>query len=145
MEILHSRYNFGEKSTLAKWEIDGIFACYALEDKVREVDGKPVAAWKIPHVTAIPRGRYRVALDHSPKFSPRMDGLDIPHILDVPGYTDVRIHWGNTDADTDGCLLVGAHVVNDDFLGESRVTFEHVLTLMENAVASGEEIWITVE
>ena len=76
MELVLKRYNFGEKSTLGKLFIGGVFFCYVLEDKVREIENKPVAEWRIPSQTAIPRGKYKVIIDFSSHF-----GTELPHIL----------------------------------------------------------------
>lgn len=80
---------------------------YTLEDVVREQryqDGTLVdpAKWKIAGQTAIPAGTYAVVLDYSTRF-----GRIMPHILGVPGFDGIRIHGGNTAADTEGCILVG--------------------------------------
>jgi hypothetical protein len=74
--------------------------CHTLEDVVR-------SAGKIPGVTAIPAGRYPVIVDWSPKFKKLT-----PHILNVPGFSNVRIHGGNTVADTDGCVLCGYKIAD---------------------------------
>lgn len=139
MELVLKRYNFGEKSTLGKLFIGGVFFCYVLEDKVREIENEPVAKWKIPSQTAIPRGKYKVIIDFSSHF-----GTELPHLLDVPGFDGVRIHWGNTDIDTEGCLLVGSSVVNEDFISNSRATFNHLFDLMEASYERGEDISIEV-
>jgi hypothetical protein len=75
---------------------------FTLEDAVREIVGQPVASWKLPGVTAIPTGRYRLIVDHSQRFN-----KDMPHVLNVPGFDGVRIHGGNCAGDTEGCPLVG--------------------------------------
>ena len=75
---------------------------FVLEDAVREVVGQPVEKWKLPGVTAIPAGRYRLIIDHSQRFN-----KDMPHVLNVPGFEGIRIHTGNTPVDTEGCLLLG--------------------------------------
>ena len=139
MELVLKRYNFGEKSTLGKLFVGGVFFCYVLEDKVREIENEPVAKWKIPSQTAIPRGQYKVIIDFSSHF-----GTELPHILDVPGFDGVRIHWGNTDIDTEGCLLVGSSVVNEDFISNSRATFNHLFDLMEASYERGGDISIEV-
>jgi Family of unknown function (DUF5675) len=67
---------------------------------------------QVPGTTAIPAGRYRVALTVSDRaargslWSPRPDH-NLPLLLDVHGFEGIRIHSGNTDRNTEGCILVG--------------------------------------
>jgi hypothetical protein len=82
--------------------LEDVFFCFTLEDKVREIDGVPVEKWKIKGETAIPKGVYELVLEDSPKFGP-----ETPTLKNVPGFTGVRIHSGNTAADTAGCIIVG--------------------------------------
>ena len=90
---------------------------YTLEDVVREAVGQPVASWKVPGKTAIPRGSYLVTLDFSNRFQKIM-----PHILDVPGFGGVRFHGGNTDADTEGCILVARNKLGPDLIQGSMAS-----------------------
>lgn len=78
--------------------------CWTLEDVVREIPGQPVIAWKVKRETAIPRGTYTMCVTRSNRF-----GVDLPLLLDVPGFDGIRIHGGNTAADTEGCILVAHH------------------------------------
>lgn len=110
--------------------------CWSLEDVVREVPGQPVASWKIHGKTAIPRGRYRVIVDHSEHF-----GKDLPHLLDVPGFDGVRIHGGNTAADTEGCVLVAHHHPTEDVIQGSAMTD----TIMPLLAKHGNEAEIIIE
>ena len=81
--------------------VDGNFFGYTLEDTYRELE--PDGSNKIFGATCIPAGKYKVITDYSNHF-----GKTMLHILDVPFFEGVRIHGGNTDADTEGCILVGA-------------------------------------
>jgi len=117
---------------------DLVRACWTLEDPVREVPGQDVPAWKTPSDTAIPVGRYRVAITYSPKFRQRM-----PLLKDVPGFDGIRIHWGNTKQDTDGCILVGQHREKATILF-SRAAFEALYPRIETALLAAEEVWITI-
>ena len=111
--------------------IDGVFTCWTLEDVVREV--------KIPGETAIPAGRYDVRLSLSQRFQKLL-----PEVLAVPGFTGIRIHAGNTQADTHGCLLVG-RVRADDRVEESKLALMHVMEQLRRATTAGDPITITIE
>src|SRR5437773_6046728 len=95
MELLLRRRASAHGCTIGELVVDGVFECYSLEDEVR---GGP----KIPGQTAIPAGRYRVVITPSQRF-----GRLLPLLEDVPGFEGIRIHAGNTSADTAGCILVG--------------------------------------
>jgi len=90
--------------TLGKLHVNGIRMLYTVEDKVRQVNGVPVIEWKVKGETAIPTGDYRVIVSMSHRFKKML-----PLLLDVPGFEGIRIHPGNTDKDTEGCILVGTH------------------------------------
>lgn len=138
MKIKVTRQIFSDIATVGMLSINDQFICFTLEDAVREVEGEPVESWKIPNKTAIPKGIYQVVIDHSPHF-----GKDLPHILDVPGYTGVRIHSGNTADDTEGCILVGL-TKRKDFVGQSRMAFEYLFPILDEAYERGEKITIEV-
>ena len=129
----------GAKATISKLFVDDEYQCLVLEDVVREVEGRPVSEWKVQNCTAIPRGTYKVIKDFSNHF-----GCDLPHILDVPGFSGVRIHSGNTAADTEGCLLVGIHQSGDDFITESRLAFSQLMTKLDSALDRGETISLKI-
>jgi hypothetical protein len=130
---------FTDNSTISMVSIEGVFQCYLLEDTIREVPGQPVETWKIFGKTAIPRGRYQVVRTMSARF-----GRVLPLLLKVPGYVGARIHPGNTPKDTEGCLLPGFHK-GEDVVTESRAAFELLDKKIEEALAAGEEVWITLE
>lgn len=93
------------------------FLCYTLEDRVREVPHESVKNWKVPGQTAIPRGRYRVLKTMSHRFK-----RYTLHIMDVPGFAGIRIHAGNTAADTEGCVLVGMGMADRSSNGSQAIT-----------------------
>jgi Steigviridae/Suoliviridae L,D-carboxypeptidase/transpeptidase len=119
---------------------DDVFVCFTLEDLVREIKGRPVEEWKVRGETAIPEGVYKITVTHSKHFD-----RDLPLLNAVPGFLGVRIHSGNTDADTDGCILVGTKVAeNGESLLESRDAFDELFEIIRDAIDVGEEVWITV-
>ena len=125
-----------ETCTHGSLYVDGAWCMWTLEDVVREVEGQPVSAWKIPGRTAIPAGTYRVALTTSQRF-----GRVLPLLVDVDGFSGVRIHPGNTAADTEGCILPGTGRVPGRVTG-SRVAFEQLYERLERATS---EPWIQIE
>ena len=137
MELMVNRDVFTEDSSLGQLYIDDQFECYTLEDKFREIEGTPVATWKVPGETAIPLGRYEVQLLLSPRF-----GYVTPHVLNVPGFTNIEIHPGNTNLDTEGCILVGTQR-NEDSVQNSRIAFTGLLAKLK-ALPQDEAIYLTV-
>lgn len=133
MELRVNRFKSCEKSTLGRLFVDGVEECYTLEDVVRP-DGE-----KVDGKTAIPAGTYNVIIDASTRFK-----RDMPHILDVPNFTGVRIHSGNTDADTEGCILLGSAVENDDFVSGSHDAFNAFYPKLKAAIDAGEDVNITI-
>lgn len=107
--------------TVGKLFIDGQDSgLFTLEPAVRD--------HKIPGTTAIPPGLYPVVIDFSPHF-----GRDLPHILNVPDFVGVRIHPGNTDVDTEGCILVGKTWFGGDFIGHSKEAFDELFPKIQSA------------
>ena len=133
MKIEVIRATCGATCTIGKMYIDGVDTCYTLEDVVRP-DGE-----KIYGETAIPYGRYRVVVTPSARF-----GRDLPLLLDVPNFTGVRIHPGNTAADTHGCILVGMESSGTSILN-SRVAFHTVFSQIQEGIARGEEVWLDIK
>lgn len=142
MEIELARQPSAKETTFGDLYVDGVFECYTLEDQIREIAGRPVAEWKIHGRTAIPAGRYRVTLENSNRFGP-----DTITINDVPGFAAIRMHGGNSAADTEGCVLVGDKVD----LAAAKISgakFAHVLDGLKETIGEAmhdlEEVWITI-
>jgi hypothetical protein len=143
MNLTLLRNRFNNTTTLGELTIDGqAFKCFTLEDKDRDLyQQAPVAdivRRKVMSETCIPYGHYEIAITYSARFAKLM-----PEILNVPGFTGVRIHTGNTAADTDGCLLVGDNIFSDDRITESKVAFARLYPLLQEACAK-EKVYITI-
>lgn len=140
MDLTLVRHYFGEGATVGSLTT-GTYSCYTLEDVVREKPLTPVAQWKVVGETAIPVGRYKIIIDFSNHFQQLM-----MHVLDVPGFEGIRIHSGNTDKDTEGCILVGYNWDGDgDDIQNSRVALHALQMLVNSALNHNEEVWITIK
>ena len=105
----------GKKSTLSQLYINGIFQCYLLEDKIRET--------KIPSETAIPNGNFKLKLNtygamnvkYKSAFGKLHQGMI--EISNLPNFSSVYIHSGNTIVKTAGCPLCGFgfQFINGDY------------------------------
>lgn len=140
MRLLVERERSSRGATVGKMLVDGEIGILAwtLEDEVRERPDRPVAEWKVPGKTAIPAGTYRVVVTMSARFGRRM-----PLLLDVPGFEGIRIHSGNTEADTEGCLLVGLGREGQALL-YSRAAFAKVYARIEEELLAGHEVTISL-
>lgn len=121
--------------TLGELTVDGAHFGYTCEDTDRQLEH---GGGKVPGQTCIPRGQYRVQLSFSPHF-----GRITPEILQVPGYTGVRIHGGNTNADTLGCPLLGKVRTVNGVSGCAERN-KALIDLIERAEDFGDEVWMTI-
>jgi hypothetical protein len=133
MKLTSRRFEYGTTYTISRLYVNGVYECYVLEDVVRE------PGVKVQNETAIPCGTYNVTLDFSQHFQ-----KILPHILDVPNFEGVRIHSGNTSADTEGCLLVGKVWGGTDSVSQSRDAFAHLFEQMEDVFHRGETITLEI-
>ena len=137
MTLLVLREPSSSTTTLGCLFVDGVWFAFTCEDVVREVPGQPVSAWKVQGQTAIPAGTYPVVLSHSPRF-----GRTLPEVRSVPGFTGVRIHAGNTAADSEGCLLVGFERGAERIL-KSRPALEALMARLHEAQTRRESMRVT--
>lgn len=125
---------------------EGSFLCDTLEPTALELKTTvdKAAVLRSPRKTAalkpfaIPEGRYPLVVTWSPKFKEWL-----PLLLHVRGFEGIRIHAGNTAADTQGCILVGENRRKGQVLDSRRT-----LSLLKRMLAHrplGEAVYITVE
>lgn len=124
MQLTVTRVWHTDLSTCGTLDVDGVFQCYTLEPRADQSQGKPYC---------IPAGNYVVTLAWSSHFQ-----CLTPHIENVPGFTEIEIHWGNFPKDTEGCTIVG-QTHTPDFVGFSKNAF---LALIQKLVGQ-KQISIT--
>ena len=122
MKLKLKRIFKGEKYTIGRLYIDDVFFCDVLEDKVRDLSKEE----KVLGQTAIPEGTYKIIINYSNRFK-----RDLPLLLNVPQFEGIRIHPGNTEVDTHGCLLVGINSQKGK-VTQSRITFDKLFAKIKN-------------
>jgi len=120
MKITIKRTFKGSDYTIGKMYLDGHYLCDTLEDTVRP------EGTKIAGQTAIPAGTYKCKKTWSPRFK-----KVLPEILNVPNFSGVRIHTGNTAKDTEGCILVGLNKIKGTVVN-SGTTFDFLMVRTPN-------------
>lgn len=143
MELKLNRVNKGVKSTIGELYIDNVSFCNTLEDTdrgLKQADSlASIQLAKVQNQTAIPIGRYEVIIDMSTRFQKLM-----PHVLDVPGFEGIRIHSGNSDADTDGCILLGSFSGSDtDWISNSKDAYNKFFPKLQEGLKQGN-VWINI-
>ena len=142
VERIDDEYLAGERET---------YLCDTLEPPVVEtkttvsmesVLRSPTKAQKLKPF-AIPEGRYSVVITWSPKFK-----MWLPVLLGGPDFNHlfkgIRIHMGNTVADTAGCILVGRNQIVGRLLESRKWLYELKQKIIE-AKDRGEAVWLTIK
>lgn len=128
--------------TIGKLYINGQYFCDTLEDVDRgltqDMDENTIFDIKVKGSTAIPKGVYKVEYTYSPKYKKYMLQL-----MNVPGFSGIRIHSGNTNKDTEGCILPGRNTK----VGQvtcSRATTMQLNEIIRAAIHGGQKIEIEI-
>ena len=155
MEIRLERSYKGAQYTIGHLYLNDVFFCDTIEDVYRGTTqdmpftstGNGTGYWtdkdgnrieKIYGQTAIPTGTYKIDITYSSKFKKRL-----PLLENVPGYEGIRIHSGNTQEDSLGCIIVGENKVKGQVIN-SRLTLAKLMSRLEEAFEFNEEVKITI-
>jgi len=115
------RDTFTKKSTIGRLYINDVYFCNTLEDVCRDLnkdgDLDDAGETKVFGETAIPTGTYKMIINMSNRFKQVM-----PLLIGVKGFEGIRIHTGNSDIDTHGCILLGLTRTRDG-IGQSKIAF----------------------
>ena len=145
MKLTVVRTQFGTDATNGLLFINGLFECYTLEDQYQAV--------KVMHETCIPEGTYDIKFRkeggfHS-KYSARYKNshYGMLHLQDVPNFTYILIHSGNTDEHTSGCLIVGEtqqdlDLGKDGFIGHSGTAYKKMYAKVAGQLLQGKDVTI---
>ncbi len=139
MNITLKRISDNGESTIGLMSVDGI-KVFTIEDQAQAV--------KISGETRIPQGMYLIKLrkeggrynqNYYSKYGEDHKGM--LWLQDVPNFTWVYIHPGNTDDDTEGCILpnMNAHIAEHTG-SESKTAYWKIYPLIAEAIESGEEV-----
>ena len=145
MKLTVVRTQFGTDATNGLLLIDDKFECYTLEDQYQAV--------KVMHETCIPEGTYDIEFRKTggfhAKYSERYKNAHygMLHIQDVPNFTYILIHTGNTDEHTSGCLIVGEtqqdlEISKDGFIGSSTVAYKKMYAKVAGQLLQGKKVTI---
>lgn len=154
MEVILDRKYKKANYTIGKLYINGKYICDTCEDKDRGLNNKMSASEvlrkKVYGLTAIPTGRYLIDMKTvSQKFKTRTWAVPykgkIPRLVNVPGFSGVLIHPGNSADNSWGCILPGKNKAVGKVL-DSQLTFRMLMdSYFVPASYKGENIWITIK
>jgi hypothetical protein len=141
MKLLLKR-RFKGDYTIGSLFVDDSYFCDTLEDKDRglrsDMSVAEILQVKVMHKTAIPYGQYQVVVNMSPA-KRRM----LPRLLEVPGFSGILIHRGNTADDSSGCVIVGENKVKGKVINSTGYELR-LVELLTKTQDIGEEIIIEI-
>ena len=66
-------------------------------------------------------------------------------LQDVPGFLGILIHIGNTEKDSEGCILVGTEKYEADAkIGNSTAAYQSIYPVISDAIIAGKEVTIEI-
>lgn len=146
MKLSLNRLYAGKESTIGTLSINGVFCAFTCEDEYRTV--------KVKGETRIPSGIYKIILrkeggkheDYKKKFPQTHKGM--LWLQDIPGFEYVLIHIGNTDIDSEGCILVGDTVTENitqrGSIAGSTNAYQRIYPVIASALEKKEVVMIEI-
>ena len=140
--IYVDRFNRDDRATMGRVVVahaDGSEETigFSLEDRHRES--------KVPGDTAIPAGTYRLEWRTAGKWAKRFQAKGYQgslEICDVPDFSAVLAHYGNTVRDTAGCLLAGRlGDLDTRTIGKSRAAIDRLYELVHEVGGTWEIVY----
>lgn len=141
MELLLERKYLKSNYTIGRLYINDKFFCNTLEDCVRDINKNGTfdcGEFKISGHTAIPYGEYEVKVTYSPKFK-----RELPLLLNVKHFEGIRIHRGNTEKDSFGCILPGENKQKGKVLNSTKYELE-LTKLIKDCNNKNEKVIIKI-
>ena len=144
MELLLKRVYTSSDYTIGRLYYKGQKLCDTLEPpsvglKKESTAFQVMRAKKRFGVISIPPGIYQLLITKSPKFKQWL-----PLLMDVPGFSGIRIHPGNFPTDTQGCILPGWNVEKGQVLGSKDAT-KKIIDIMTKLKAGGKSVMLRIE
>lgn len=144
MLLTLTRDVFGKDATLSTLSVDGKPFGFVCEDEDRGLASSmslaEIASIKVKNETAIPTGQYRVRRTWSNRYQKLMMKVQA-----VPGFLGIRVHPGNSEADTAGCLLPGTRRdVTKMTVSHSTQAWTWLDAEVAKVEAAGGEVWIEI-
>jgi len=141
------RHQFGTDATNGLLFIDGIFECYTVEDQYQAV--------KVMHETCIPEGTYDIKFRKVGGFNERYSKryknahYGMLHLQDVPNFTYILLHAGNTSDDSSGCILTTTTQTDLDsakagFGGQSQLAYKRMYDKVAKVLLQGKPVQIEI-
>lgn len=135
---LERRYK-GSKYTIGKLFINDEYFCDTIEDIDRGLKSSMSIEYikkkKVYAETAIPTGTYKIEMTYSNKFK-----RILPLLVDVKGFSGIRIHRGNTEKDSSGCIVIGENKVKGRVINSTPYEVVLVKRLLDE-----DDIEITIQ
>lgn len=153
MEIIIDRKWKASTYTIGKIYVNGKEFSDCIEDKDRGLKStmteQEIKNRKVYGETAIPTGTYQLIMSVSSKFCNRIWAKKyngkVPELLNVKGYSGVRIHPGNTSKDTLGCILPGKNTQKGMVTQSTYYYYKLLDNYIVPTLKKGEKITVTIK
>ena len=132
--------------------INGQYFCNTLEDVDRgltqDMPIEEIEAKKVYGQTAIPVGLYEIKMTYSPKFHNRtwakLTSGKVPQIMDVPGWSGVRIHPANEASQLLGCIAPGKNTKKGMVTSSTHYYTILVIDYIFPAIEQREKVYLEI-